>query len=109
MTASAAQLRHRMRLERRILWEDGEGGLATQFEPVATLWAGAQLQAVRRQAALGAPREVRTWRIQLRKGPEPAAGWRLIWQGRTLSVRHVRPLQPGEGFQSLIAEEEVAL
>lgn len=85
----AGALRERVELQRRSGERDAIGGAAGDWQTFGSAWAAIEYERAGPAARADAADDCPLWRVTLRARDDVAAGDRLLWGGRTLSVRSV--------------------
>ncbi|HKJ73633.1 MAG TPA: phage head closure protein [Alphaproteobacteria bacterium] len=101
-------LRHRIRLQARILAGDGGGGFAESWSDLAEIWAAIRPSAGA-EVTLGEQRRHRVTHevtIRYRLGVQP--GQRLIYDGRALYILGIVNPAERDAFLSLHCEERTS-
>ncbi|MBB4954488.1 SPP1 family predicted phage head-tail adaptor [Agrobacterium vitis] len=87
---------------------DGQGGVARNWQDVATLWAQVEPQSVSREEQGEAEIATVTHAITLRHRVDLARGWRLAKGSRIFTIRAWRDPDESQRFLVLDCAEELA-
>lgn len=104
MTDFIGGLRERVMLQSPLRTADGLGGAILSWADEGEVWARVEAAGGGRAAALDGEATRLRWRVALRAPSPAAAGWRLLWSGRTLRVLTASAAAPG--VVQLVCEEE---
>jgi len=100
------ELSRRVTLERPDRTDDGGGGAAITWTPIATVWASVTAAAAGENTATDDVASRVRHAIRIRWRADVRTGWRAILDGRVLRIRGVVDQDGAKRWLTLDAEEE---
>lgn len=100
------RMRERVTLERRMGLPDGLGGVTSDWQPVAHVWAALEAVSLPENQIGGRLANPVRYQVVLRSLPDLSLAWRLKWRNRRLTIHGVDRVAGRSDLVLLTAYEE---
>ena len=85
---NAGRKNKRIQLQKNVKTPDGQGGYASEWATVTTVWAETKRPQLSTQENAGTIVSELTWEIGVRHRSDVRRGWRVLYEGRVFDVEH---------------------
>ncbi len=83
---AAGNLRERVTIQTATSTKGALGGLSTSWVDAATVWARVEQKAAAERTEQAQVRDIKMFKVTVRRRPISATENRLVWQGRRLAI-----------------------
>lgn len=107
MATDPGQLNARVQVQVPVISSDNQGGrVISGWDDAGFLWVQIAIKPDGDLLAVDRNRPVFDYTVTLRAHHPVETGWRLIWRGRRLHVRHAPEALPQALYRTVFCEEE---